>query len=445
LKQLTQLLVALTLVALLLSCNHSQDQNPEDSVPNTAIAIPTDPSPDLTENPEAEVGEPIVEPAEMADISITIQFAGDVFMHQGPIDVARTGEDTFDFKPFLTHIRPFITADLAIANMEVPVDARGGNVDVAGWPHFNTPFEILKALQYAGFNHMITANNHAFDFGFEGIVNTVNSFARQEFAHTGMNTSLADFNTPTILDINGIQVGIVAYTDSVNGLEALVPEASRVYAVRRFNSQTLADVEHMAQNIADLREAGAELVILALHWGEEYQNAPTQMQRLIAAELSEAGADVIMGKHSHTVHPIEWHYREDGSRALIIYSLGNFLADQTRLTDASVASQINDSWGGHPFIGRTQFGMLVNLEITKTADGQISLGEASVLPTLCMRDFSGETLGVVDGVSVMPLVNGELPEFVTDASLRQWGQVASEHIVEIVGAEWLVDFSEMME
>lgn len=382
-----------------------------------------------TENSESGVAE------------IKLQFAGDIFLHQGPIDVARTGENTYDLKPFFTHIKPFIDGDLAIANMEVPVDARGGNQDVAGFPLFNSPFEILDAVQYAGFTHMITANNHSFDFGLEGILNTINSFERAGLEHTGINASWEDFNKPTILDINGIQVGLIAYTDSVNGLEDLVPEASRAYAVRRFRSHTLEDIPQMEQDMADLKAAGAELVIVSLHWGEEYEDEPLPMQRLIAAELSEAGADVIMGTHSHTVHPVEWHEREDGSRTLIMYSLGNFLADQTRLTEPSVDAQISTSSNndmGRPFIGRTQFGMLVSLQVTKELNGEIRLGEVEVLPTLCMRDFSGNTLGTTDGVSVMPLVNGELPDFVADEELRKWGREAYNHVVNIVDEQFIV-------
>jgi len=437
LKRLKYLLFTLIALVLLQGCTDPQGDATESS--SSSVGANTTPS-DSTDGNESNPEE--TEDDESGTTGIRIQFAGDVFIHQGPMDVAQTGENTFDFKPFLRDIAPFIDGDLAIANMEVPVDARGGNRDVAGWPNFNTPFEMLEAVQYAGFTHMITANNHSFDFGFEGILNTVNSFERAGMAHTGMNVDMQDFNTPTLLDIDGIQVGIIAYTDSVNGLESLVPEASRAYAVRRFRSDTLDSIPAMTQDIADLRTAGAELIIVALHWGAEYGDAPTQMQRSIATELSEAGADVIMGKHSHTVHPIEWHYREDGTRALIMYSLGNFLADQTRaFPGATTPSEVlYTGWNSvlnTNFAGRTQFGMLVSLQVTRELDGEIRLGTADVLPTLCMRDFSGNTLWTVDGVSVMPLIGGELPEFVTDEELRNWGRTAYEHVVNIVGEEFI--------
>jgi len=198
----------------------------------------------------------------------------------------------------------------------------------------------------------------------------------------------------------------------------------------------------MSTDVANLREAGAELVVVALHWGAEYGDEPLEMQRLIARQLIDAGVDVIMGKHSHTVHPVEWHYRSDGTRGFIIYSLGNFLADQTRLfPDATRPTEVLyrgwNSGANTNFAGRTQFGMLVTLEATRDVVGQIRLETADVLPTLTLRDFSGNTLGTVDGVSVMPLINGELPDFVADEELRNWGQVAYEHVVSIVGEEFI--------
>jgi len=381
---------------------------------------------------EADISDEQVDPSlpedsesndESDETRIRLQFAGDVFIHQGPIDVARTGENTFDFNPFLQHIAPFIDGDFVMANMESPVDAFGGNQSVAGWPYFNAPFEVLEALRNAGFNHLSSANNHAFDKGFEGLLNTVGSFERAGIAHTGLSVDMEDFNTPTIIDVNGIQVGVLAYTDVINHQGfALMPSDVIPFAVRQFRSYNLDDMPRMATDIADLREAGAELVVVSLHWGAEYVDAPTETQRLIAAELSEAGADVIMGHHSKTVQPLEWHYREDGSRALVMYSLGNFMVDQTRL-------EVPEP--------RTQYGMLVSLEVTRGLEGEINLTATDALPTLIMRDFTGDTLGTVDGVAILPIFDGAVPDFVNDEEVRAWGGRAYDHVVNIVGRQWI--------
>jgi poly-gamma-glutamate synthesis protein (capsule biosynthesis protein) len=173
----------------------------------------------------------------------------------------------------------------------------------------------------------------------------------------------------------------------------------------------------MATDIANIREAGADLVIISLHWGAEYVDYPTNMQVYIARSLVDAGADIIMGHHSHTPQPLEWHYRQDGSRGLIIYSLGNFLSDQIALG-----------------IPATQYGMLVTAYVTKDSRGEISVYDANVLPTLFARD-SGRTLG--SPYSILPVINGEVPDTVASEYLRAWGRRAHAHVVRIVGDEFV--------
>ena len=366
----------------------------------------------------AETSAGAYEPAvayEPEPIHIRIQFAGDILLHGGL--GAGTGPGTFDYRPFMWAIRPYIDGDLALVNMETPVDVFGNNQGIATWPRFNAPFEILEGLIYAGFNHLISANNHSFDKGFSGLEATLANFERAGISQTGMYTNEEDFNTPTIIDVEGIQVGIIAYTDSVNGLESLVPAEVRPFALRRFRSHVTDDLPYMTADIIDIREAGADLVIISLHWGAEYVNHPTNMQMQIARGLVEAGADIIMGHHSHTPQPLEWHYREDGSRGLIIYSLGNFLADQIALN-----------------IPATQYGMLVTAYVTKNPDGEISLDGANVLPTVFVRD-SGRTLG--SPYSILPVINGEVPDSVVSENLRAWGRRAYAHVLRIVGEEFV--------
>jgi len=401
LKRLLAILAALLLAFGLFGCAVTQTNPPESNTTTTTTEPATEPEP---------------EPVE-----IRIQFAGDILLHRGPIDAANVGPSVYDFRPFLTDIRPFIDGDLAIANMETPIDVLGGNRDITTFPRFNAPFEILEALQYAGFNHLVASNNHSLDRGFDGMVATIRNFKRAGIDFTGIYEDENAFNTPTIIDVNGIQVGIIAYTESLNGLDPLIPVEMRPFAVRRFRVYTTADVPAMGEDIAALREAGAEVVIVSLHWGAEYVNAPTETQRQIARGLVDVGADVIMGHHAHVVQPIEWHYREDESRGLIIYSLGNFLADQTRLQRP---------------IPATQYSMLVSVQVTRQPDGEITL-MCEVLPVLAMRDRTGNTMGIVNGLGMMPLIGGELPDFVTDTYLRDWGRRAYAHVLNIVGEEFV--------
>ena len=433
------ILLILTCSVFLTGClNRNSDENPIDDEIQLANYV----TPDYDEEYDEEVDkdldkekeDEVVEP-EPEMVNALIQLVGDILLHPrytGSVETARTGPDTFNFHPFLEHIAPYIVGDLAIANMETPVDVMGGNQDLSTFPFFNVPFEILPALVDTGFNHLVTANNHSFDRGFGGLVATVDNIAKAGLTQTGMYVDRAAFDELTIKDVNGIKVGIIAYTDSVNGLESFVTDDQREFAVRRFRSHVLDDVERMAVNISRLRDAGAEFVILSVHWGAEYVDEPTQMQRLVARALVDAGADVIMGNHAHVVQPVEWHEREDGSRGFIIYSLGNFLADQTRLTAPSIDAQINS---GH---GRTQYGKIVNINIERDNSGTVSIVDANIIPTLTMRDYGGNTLRFVDDVTVLPIFDAELPDFVSYEPTRNWGRVAYEHVTRIVGREFIL-------
>lgn len=427
-KKLYFFTLTILLAFSLLGCTQTNNIPTEDyEIYQPVVEAPNEEYPVITVEPEEVEGEIKIEEevkVEPEPTTITVQFAGDVFLHRGPIEAARVvgGNDEFDFRPFLTHIRPFIDGDLAIANMETPVDVLGDNRDITTFPLFNAPFEILEALQYAGFHHLNTSNNHSFDRHFGGLVATVNNIERVGLGQTGMYIDAGARNVPTIFDVNGIKVGMISYTDSVNGLEFFVSDEQREFAVRRFRSHTLDDVPSMIESVNWLREHGAEVVIMSLHWGAEYVDHPTQMQELIARALIDGGADIIMGKHSHTPQPVAWHYREDGTRGFIMYSLGNFLADQTRLS---------------PPDNRTQFGMLVTVEITRDNSGKIKLTHADVLPTLCMRDFNGDTLRHINDVTVLPVIQGELPEQFTSQLFRDWGVRAYNHLTRIVGEEFI--------
>lgn len=405
-----------------------------------SLAPSTVPSPEHT--PVIIEQEPSPEPE---DTTVKIQFAGDILLHANPVKYAKTGEATYDFKPYLEAIKPYINGDLAICNMETPVDVNGGNTGLSGYPTFNAPYEILEALQYAGFNHLLTANNHSFDKGAPGLEATLENISKAGLSSTGTYADEEAFNTPTVLDVEGLKVGIVAYTYAVNGLESTVPKDRLPYLIRRFHDGSLNDLPRMTEDIATLREAGAELVIVALHWGAEYVDKPTQTQRDIAQGLCEAGADVILGGHSHCVQPMEWvEVEREGEtvRCLVMYSLGNFLSDQLAMDVPKL---------------KTQYGMLVSLNVKKTPKGVVTLEECSALPTLFYRERGTPPEGGYN-YSLLPLAGygaddeseqsaAQLPQSDPDIGggdtplpsndAWEWGREAYQHVLNIVGDEFV--------
>jgi poly-gamma-glutamate synthesis protein (capsule biosynthesis protein) len=325
--------------------------------------------------------------------------AGDILIHSALRDSTKLEGGGYDFKPYWTEIKPYINGDITICNMEGPVDVHGNDADMTTYPQFNTPLEILDSLKFAGFDTLITANNHAYDKGYDGLAATRANIESKGFNVTGTNTSQEQYDEYLILDANGLKVGIIAYSEIDNGLGGLIPSDKRPFAMRRFNVGT-ADVEKMAADMQACRNAGADMIILSLHWGAEYVNKPTDAMAKMARELAEAGADVVMGNHSHCVQPMEWIDTSRGRR-LIIYSLGNFFVDQNALD---------------PPVPKTQYGMIVN--VTAELSGGELLVNADYLPTF-MRKYR------IDGKNTYMLLPAEANPDVA--------QAAFDHVTSIVG------------
>jgi poly-gamma-glutamate synthesis protein (capsule biosynthesis protein) len=350
---------------------------------------------------------------------VEINMAGDFLLHTAFNRAARTGPYTYDYRPFLSEIKHYITGDLNITNIEGPVDAFGGNQNIASFPNFNYPAEILDAIKYAGFNFIITANNHAFDKGWSGLITM-----RQRLRDAGLNflgtfESQEEHDEPYIIEINGIKIGITAWSALDNGLSFLIGEHA-AYAMKLFNQDRLDDVPRMLEDVEKLREAGAEVVLMSLHWGAEYVDNPTTNQREIARRLAAGGVDIIMGNHTHCVQPIEI-YENEGRQTLVIYSLGNFFADQ-------LAKQVPTP--------KTQYGMIVSAVIERDSEGNIEIS-ASYLPTLCYRDtLAPRSDESPHGYVVLPVGKyANMTEQPSHITARTWQETkaAWNHVRRVVG------------
>lgn len=376
-----------------------------------------------TEAP-ATTEEPTTEP-DLSTRDYTLQFAGDILLHRGPVQYAKTGDGAYDFSPYFSEIKSRINGDFSICNMESPVDSYGGNQNISSYPCFNVPKEILAALKDTGFDFLTTANNHAYDQRLKGLIATRNNIAEAGLRFTGTNETQAQYDAYQIVDVGGMKLGIIAYTDSDNGMGVTIPEEMRGFTMRRFTSGDMSDVPRIISDMERCRAAGADFIILSLHWGVEYVNGPNETQKEIARRLAEGGADIIMGNHAHCVQPIEWaDVIRDGkkARSLIIYSLGNFFADQSGLTIS-----------GKP-VPKTQYSMLVDVNIHREKDGTIAFGECSYTPTFCYRNSQQNSsryrvlsAGAYRNASSKPDV------FRTAAD---WEQCISayEHVTKVVGS-----------
>jgi poly-gamma-glutamate capsule biosynthesis protein CapA/YwtB (metallophosphatase superfamily) len=316
--------------------------------------------------------------------TVTISMCGDLLPHNTVVASAMVN-GIYDFHPDFSEIESYLKADLSIADVEGPIDAFGNDKNLSSYPYFNYPIELLPAVHDAGINTLITANNHAFDKAMSGLVNSRNNIISSDITPIGTYETKEQYDTHYIKDYNGIKIGIVAYSASDNGNSPLIPAEKRDFVMRMFNSANTNDLPRMFDDIKNLRAIGAEFVIVSLHWGTEYMDKPTEMQRNIARQLIDNGADIIMGNHTHCVQPIE-KYSSGNRNGLIIYSLGNLLTDQIALNNP-----------------KTQQGMLIQIKIKRdTKTSPVSIISSTYLPVFISKDSTFAKGGNAYGFKIIP-------------------------------------------
>ncbi|MFD6553664.1 CapA family protein [Streptomyces sp. NPDC058398] len=264
--------------------------------------------------------------------SFTVAAAGDILIHPQLIDQARVdaketgrGVDGLDFGPLMAGIKPVISkADLAICHMEPVIGKPDGPFE--SYPDFLVPPQIAGAVKDVGYDTCSTASNHSLDHGYAGVKRTLDTLDAAGLRHTGSFRTQKDSFTPLIMDVKGVKVAQISFAFGFNahGLPRGKP-----WLVNQNDLGRIRAAENRA------REAGAEVVILSIHWGREHRPNPTIPQLEFARRLArETGIDLVIGHHGHVVQPME---KVDGT--WIAYGLGNHVARHavpTGLTEEGV-------------------------------------------------------------------------------------------------------------
>ncbi len=237
-------------------------------------------------------------------------------------------------------------------------------------PRINAPEEYLAALKGSGFDVLTTANNHMFDYQEDGLTKTLGKLDEYGFAHTGAYAKETD-KTPLIAEVNGIHIAVLAYTSILNHK----PGRDSAYMIDVYSNERATD------DIAAAKEAGADYVIVCVHWGVEHTHKPNREQRKIAAQIADAGADIILGSHPHCTQPFEVIETEHGD-VPVLYSLGNFVSSMSKTMHKD--------------------GVLVRLVLEKNpATGDTSRVSLTYTPTLCVSSSaSNYTILPADSVSI---------------------------------------------
>ena len=251
--------------------------------------------------------------------SFTVAAAGDILIHpqltdQAKLDAAETGkgEAGIDFGPIMAGVRPVISkADLAICHFEPVVGTPEG--PFASYPDFLVPPQIAAAVKETGYDTCSTASNHTLDHGPAGVRRTLDALDAAGVRHTGSARDAKEAAAPLITEVQGVKVAQLSFAFGFNGRE--VP-ADTPWIVNQTSFKAIRAAERKA------RDAGAEAVVLSIHWGREHHPNPSKSQLGLARRIAEeTGVDLVIGHHAHVVQPME---KVDGT--WIAYGLGNQLA-----------------------------------------------------------------------------------------------------------------------
>lgn len=270
-----------------------------------------------------------IQQAEEHHLSLLI--AGDLMQHGPQIKAALQKDGSYNYDECFARIRPEVErADVAIGNFEVTL----GGKPYAGYPQFRAPDEYLLACIDAGFDIMLTANNHCLDSRKPGLERTIMMMDSLRVPHLGtyVNEQERQKQYPYLLERNGLRIVLLNFTYGTNGIQVQAP-----------NVVNYMDTVQIRHDIMVAKMKNPDVIIALPHWGIEYQQLPSQQQREIAQWLIDNGVDHVIGGHPHVAQPLEL---TPDSCHLIAWSMGNVVSNQSK----------PNTYGGY----------MVRMEFTKT-------------------------------------------------------------------------------
>ena len=318
----------------------------------------------------------------------TIGATGDLLLHDR---VIKSGYDsktgTYNFDGIFDFFSAYITkVDYAVANLEVTLCGDDNGYKYSGYPCFNAPDAIVDAAKKAGFDMLLTANNHSYDTRSKGFFRTQEIVKDRGLDYIGTRSKVEDKNY-IVKDINGIKIGMICYTYNTgvdeNGnvsLNSIPLTAETSGLINTFSYSKLDSFyKKLGEELTAMRAEGAEATMIYIHWGDEYKLQANSTQKKMAQALCDLGIDVIVGNHAHVPQPVELltNSQDETKKTLCLYSTGNSISNIRR---------------GETFPAETEDGMLFSVTFAKYSDGTVLVESAEVLPTWVNRyTQSGQT------------------------------------------------------
>ncbi len=363
-------------------------------------------------------------------ITATLAVCGDIMSHSPQTnDAYDAATDTYSYLPCFQYVKPWIEgADYAVANFETTLNGP----PYSGYPQFCAPDALAYDIKTTGFDLVTTANNHAMDKGFNGVVRTLDTLDQAGLAHVGGYRTQEEYDQSkgvVLADVGGISVAFLGYTYGTNGIPIA---AENDFCLNRFNTDYMdtcstLDQEKLKTELDYAQSLEPDLIAVMIHWGIEYQTTQNEYQTQVADFLIANGADLILGSHSHVPQPMETRTvtLEDGSTrsAFVSYSLGNFVSNQS---PATVSVNYTDTTA------------VLNLELTKDfATGETTVTNVSYVPLLVLNRGTGvqDQYLILDVNAGMASHDAGDTSVVTDAVYSKL-QYALEGCHNILGAEY---------
>ncbi len=271
---------------------------------------------------------------------VTLLFAGDAMQHMPQVNSARTANGYNYSHNFALLKNKISGADIAFVNFETTLAGK----PYSGYPRFSAPDEYAFALKDAGFDVFFLANNHVVDRGRKGFERTTAILDSIGIKRTGAFVSENERGLfyPLMMIKNGIRIALLNYTYDTNGMPVISP-----------NIVNAIDTVQMKKDLRLTELYQPDIVIVNMHWGDEYITYANSQQKRLADFLFRNGVRIIIGNHPHVVQPIVVNRRENEIESVVYYSLGNFISNQQRLN--------------------TDGGMLAEIEISKTNNEPVKI------------------------------------------------------------------------
>ena len=332
----------------------TETREPTEEIPTTEATVP----PTTTEPPEPE----------RVVATATIGAQGDLLMHSPVFNSARQSDGSYNFESIFRYSKDLVASlDYAVANLETTFGGPS-RLHVAN-QSFCCPDELAANAVEAGYDMFLTSNNHSGDTMADGLIRTLE--VSREAGLATLGSQMPGEKRYSIVEINGIKIGMVSYTCSkfsLNGLNPIKDEGQMNYFTKANPDKLYKEVEPM---IAEMKAEGAEATVLFIHWGEEYDIKGNAAQQKMAQRLCDIGFDVIVGGHAHVVQPVALLEStvDPSHKTVCIYSLGNAVSNQR----TGVSTLFPP--------GYTEDGALFTVTFEKYSDGKVYLAGTDVIPT----------------------------------------------------------------